>query len=362
MTTFNYFNTEAESSTLGNQLCQQAHALKFGDVHIRLDPETQLLAVIAVHSLVRGPAIGGCRLKSYPSIEVAIQDAMRLAQMMSYKSAFIDLPHGGAKAVIVEPNGHYDRTRLLGAYARFVDSLGGDYITAVDSGTSPSDMDTIATVTPHVLCTTSTTANLVGNASLYTAMGVLRGIEAAVQFTYQRDSLSGLHVVIQGAGEVGHFLAEKLVNRGARLTMADTNPDHLARCVKDFDVSTVSADLVYDVACDVFSPCALGGTLNTSTVARLNTPIVAGSANNQLENDQAAQDLQDRGILYVPDFVINSGGLIYSACAYRNADQSSVDQMVDRIYDHLLAVFEQADEKSCSPQSVVVAAAKDKLR
>lgn len=354
-----YFDSQESSNTLGNQLCYEAQALGFGDFYMRFDKPSGLLSVIAVHSLQRGPAIGGCRLKPYLSIEAAIEDAMRLAKMMSYKAALIDLPHGGAKAVIVEPK-EYSRAALLKAYAGFVDSLGGRYITAVDSGTTPEDMDAIAKLTPHVLCT-SPTEKADKGASFYTAVGVFKGIEAAVKFKHQRDTTKGVRVVIQGAGSVGYFLAEKLVEGGAVVTMADVNAEHLAHCVKDLGVNTIAPEAVYSAECDVFSPCALGGVLNASTIPQLKAAIVAGSANNQLAGDQDAELLHERGILYAPDFLINAGGLLYAAAMYRKAARSTVRQGVDSIYERLFTVFKRAQSENCSPHFIVSTIAEEKL-
>ncbi len=341
-------------------LFRYAEFLNFGEIHIKFDTVTHLKAIIAVHNLKRGPAIGGCRMVRYHSSDAALEDAMRLAYGMSFKSAMSNLPHGGAKAVLMAPKVIKDRKAYLYSFAEFVDSLGGSYVTAVDSGTSMEDMDIIAERTPFV--TTTTKFGDLGNPSLHTATGVRRSIEAAVKFKLNRDSLEGIHVAIQGAGHVGFSLANELHARGAKLTMADVNQESLARCVEEFNVAVCEPDMIYGIDADVFAPCALGAVLNTKTIHQLKASMVVGSANNQLAHHHHADLMQDRGILYAPDFVVNAGGLIYAAAMYDHDNFDKAQQQVFHIYDTIMDVFSRSIKENRTTLDIAEAIALARLR
>ena len=260
-------------------LFRYAEFLNFGEVHIKFDHATGLKAIVAIHNLKRGPAIGGTRLVSYSSSDEALEDALRLGYMMSFKAAISNLNHGGAKAVLIKPKVIKDRKAYFTAFADFVNQLGGRYITAVDSGTSAADMDIIAERTSYVTCTSHSRNS--GDPSPQTALGVRRAIEAAVKFKLGRDSLDGIHVAIQGAGHVGYFLAKELSQRGAKLTVCDINVSALQRSVDEFGAAICSPETIYDTEADVFAPCALGAVLNLQTINRLRVPIVAGSSKDR---------------------------------------------------------------------------------
>lgn len=343
-----------------DRLFRYAEFLDFGDVHIKFDHATGLRAIVAIHNLNRGPAIGGCRLINYQSTDDAVEDALRLGYMMSYKAAISNLPHGGAKAVIIKPKLIRDRKAYFEAFGDFVNELGGRYITAVDSGTTEKDMDIIATRTNFVTCTTASGTG--GDPSPETALGVRRGIEAAVKVKLGRDSLDGIHVAIQGAGHVGYYLAKELKTRGAMLTMCDLNPANLQRVVDELGVQVCSPDAIYDVECDVFAPCALGAVLNLHTIKRLKTSIVAGSANNQLAHQQHGALLHERGILYAPDFVINAGGLIYVAAIYDKADTANAMKQVGDIYFTLTEIFSRSQKENLATNDIAEMIALERLR
>lgn len=343
-----------------DSLFRYAEFLHFGEIHIKFDHATGLRAIIAVHNLKRGPAIGGCRLVHYSSADAAVEDAMRLAYGMSFKAAVSDLPHGGAKAVLMAPNVIKDRKALFESFAQFVDSLGGRYVTAIDSGTSMEDMDVISKCTPYV--TTTTQWGELGNPSMHTARGVRRAIQAAVKFRLAKDSLDGIHVAIQGAGHVGYLLAKELHALGARLTMTDVNPLLVQRCVDEFGAVACSPDAIYAVKADVFSPCALGAILNTDTIHQLSVAMVVGSANNQLAHHKHAEMLHQRGILYAPDFVANAGGLIYAAAMYDHGALEIAQQHVDNIYENMLNIFAMASKQNGTTESVAEAVALERLR
>ena len=317
------------------------------DLHFGLDAATGLKAIIAIHSTARGSAIGGCRFIHYAREQDAITDALRLAKGMSYKAALAGLPHGGGKAVVIKPEGDFDRAALMQAFGRFVGELGGRYITAMDSGTEVSDMDAIETSTRYVSCTSAS-----GDPSPHTALGIFEGIKAAVKHQLGTDNLAGLSVAIQGLGHVGHALAERLHTAGAHLIVADTDPERTARCVREFNARAVDVEEIYDTDTDIFSPCGLGATLNQDTIARLKCRIVAGCANNQLATDEDGNRLRQRGILYAPDYVINAGGLIHVAMHHSGHTPAERDAKIIEIAATLTHLFEEADRKDQSVHHV----------
>lgn len=343
-----------------DRLCRYADLLDFGDIHIKVDHATGLRAIVAIHNLKRGPAIGGCRFVPYATTDDALEDALRLAYMMSYKAAINNLPHGGAKAVLMKPKVIKNREAYFEAFGRFVEELGGRYITAVDSGTSPADMDIIARRTSFVTCTTS--SGISGDPSPQTAFGVKRAIEAAVKFKLGKDNLKGIHVAIQGAGHVGYLLAKDLHADGARLTVSDVNAESLQRCVSEFGATVCSPEAIYDVEADVFAPCALGAVLNLETIRRLKVSIVAGSANNQLAHHHYGVALHERGILYAPDFLINAGGLIQVAVIYDRADKKAAHDQISNIYHTVTTIFERAKKENRATSEIAEAMALERLR
>lgn len=343
-----------------DQLFEYAKTLGFGEMHIKIDAKSGLLAFIAIHSTKLGPAIGGCRFLSYPSVEDAMSDAFRLARMMSYKAAVCGLPHGGGKSVIVRDNKITDRKALFSEFGKFVDSMNGRYIAAVDSGTSSLDMDIIAQETKFASCT-SASYRQHGDVSYYTALGVFRGIQAAIEFTFNQKDLHGLHVAIQGIGHVGYYLAKRLHEAGAKLTVTDIDPETVKRAVAEFSATAVAADEIYQVPCDVFAPCALGAILNTVTIPQLNCKIVAGSANNQLADEKLSEVLHERGLLYVPDFVINSGGLIHVAALYDHGDENKAHLQIYSLYDTILGLLRRAKDEDLSPNVIAAKIAAERL-
>jgi leucine dehydrogenase len=326
------------NTSFHDELLRYAENLGFGDLHIKLDAATGLCAIIAIHSTKRGPALGGCRCIEYHSVADAVRDALRLARGMSFKAAISDLPLGGGKSVLIKPKHIADRHAYFVAFGRFVNELGGRYITAMDSGTEVSDMESIAQATPYV----TTVAKENGDPGPYTALGVLRGIEAAVKFKFNRDYLEGLHVAIQGVGHVGYNLAKGLHEQGVTLTVCDRNPHAVQKCVDEFGAKAVSSEEIYQQACDIFAPCALGAIINDDTIPLLQTNIVAGSANNQLAEPRHEIILQQKGILYAPDYVINAGGLIHAFAEYDKSSTQETGKHINHIYDTLLMIFERA--------------------
>ena len=328
-------------------LFQTAEAMQFGDIHVKTDGKTGLRAVIAIHNTNLGPALGGCRCVPYTDTAAAILDAMRLAQGMSYKSVIAGIAHGGGKSVLMRPEYIPDREAYFEAFGGFVEELNGRYITAVDSGTSVADMDIITRRTRHVVSTSGAQGGA-GDPSPYTARGVLLGILAAVAFTFDRDDLDGVHVAIQGAGHVGYFLARELAERGAILSICDNKPHAAQRIADEFHAQVVDKNAIYDVPCDVFAPCALGGVINEETVGRINAKIIAGAANNQLSTTAIGERLHQKGVLYAPDYVINAGGLIQVSLT----NQSDIERKVDAIHATLLEIYRRS-RRDNQPTNVI---------
>lgn len=331
--------TSSEASLLNDQIIfNYAEQLGYGKFYIKIDPVTKLRAIIAIHSTKRGPALGGCRLIEYPSIGAALNDAIRLGRGMSYKAAINNLPLGGGKAVLLKPEEISDRKAYFTAFGKFIESLNGQYISAVDSGTSIADMDVIATQTRYVTGISSEG----GDPSPLTALGVRRGIEAAVKFKLKKDNLKGIHVTVQGMGRVGYNLCKELITLGAKITACDVDQVAAKKYAEELGIEIVSPENIYDVDCDVFSPCALGGTLNETTIPRLRAAIVAGSANNQLEKPEQGEMLHLHNILYAPDYAINAGGLIFCYAQYTRASLTEAQASVSNIYDSLMTIFERS--------------------
>ena len=329
----------------------------FGELHFKVDPQTGMKAIIAIHSTRLGPALGGCRFIEYPDTATALNDAMRLARGMSYKSALANLKLGGGKAVIIKPKHAYDRTAYLHSFGKFINDLGGRYVTALDSGTQLVDMDIIAQHTPFVASLSSHN----GDPSPSTAKGILRGIQAAVSFKLGKEHLDGLHIAIQGLGHVGYILAKHLHELGARLTIADINPALIERAATEFNADVVSTMDIHKVACDVFSPCALGAIINDTTINQFQTTIIAGAANNQLAHTYHGQRLHDKGILYATDYVINAGGVIFAAGKYLNTPDAIVNQQIDGIQTALLEIFARSAQENRPTSHIADTMAQEKL-
>jgi leucine dehydrogenase len=218
-------------------------------------------------------------------------------------------------------------------------------------------MNVVATKTKHVLCTSGEG----GDASAFTAIGVRRSIQAAVQFKLGRDNLDGMHIAIQGAGHVGYYLAKELQTLGAQITMCDINQEHLDRCIDELNVAVAPVDQIHALDCDIFSPCALGATLNQETIPQIKASMVVGSANNQLAHQSQEHLLHERGILYTPDFVANAGGLIYAASMYSKAGIDTASEKTDKIYDTIMQIFERSKQENLMPNEVATKIAQEKL-
>jgi leucine dehydrogenase len=316
------------------------------------DAAADYAAIIAIHSTVLGPAVGGTRFLHYRSEDEALLDALRLSRGMTYKTAAAGLPLGGGKAVVLAPERLADRERLLRAHGRFVERLGGRFVTGQDVGTSEADMEVIRRETAHV----EGLAHGSGDPAPWTARGVFRAILAAAKQRWGSESLAGKAVAIQGCGNVGLQLALLLAGAGARLTVTDVDPDRVRRTVQETSAAAVPPGDIYATPADLLAPCALGGVLNDETIPKLKAEIVAGAANNQLLEDRHGRALEERGILYAPDFVANAGGVISSAVDLLGWDQARVRERIDGIHDTMLSVFALANR-----DGLTTAAAADRL-
>ncbi len=292
--------------------------------------------IIAIHNTTLGPALGGTRFWSYASDEDAIVDALRLSRGMTYKNAVAGLNLGGGKSVIIGDNKTADREMLFRAHGRFVESLGGRYITAEDVGTSTADMDFVHMETDYV----SGLAGRSGDPSPVTAHGVFRSIQASAKEKWGSDDLAGRTVSVQGCGHVGYYLSKELHEAGAKLIASDIDAERVKRVVTDFGARGVEGDDIYTAQADIFAPCALGAVINDKTIPMLKVEIVAGAANNQLlEAERHGTALEKKGILYAPDYVANAGGVInvYSELAGWTSERAF--RKADEIYDTVLRVF-----------------------
>ncbi|NBD26852.1 Leu/Phe/Val dehydrogenase [Paenibacillus glycinis] len=311
------------------------------------EEQAGLQAVIAIHSTRLGPALGGCRMWTYATENDAVADAVRLARGMTYKAAIFGLPYGGGKAVIVgnpSTDKSEDKFRALG---RFIERLQGRYITGVDLGTTVRDMDWIRLETPHVTDTTGTIMAAGDFTAEMTAYGVYLGMKASADYLLGSGDLSGRTVAVQGLGKVGFLLCGLLRDAGANLVIADIDNALVERAVKAYHARAVAPDAIYGESCDIFAPCAIGGILNDATIAKLRCAIVAGSANNQLQEEiRNGEELEQRGILYAPDYVVNAGGLIITACELQGVSVPEMKRNVERIYGMLLKVYLHARQEA----------------
>jgi leucine dehydrogenase len=313
--------------------------------------------IIAVHSTTLGPAVGGTRFWNYKSEDEALTDALRLSQGMTYKTALAGLPLGGGKSIIIGNNATRDRTALLRAHGRFVDTLQGRYITAEDVGTTPADMEIVRLETQHV-------AGLIGRSgdpSPYTAAGVFRAIQASNNFLWKTSALSGLTAAIQGCGSVGYHLAKMLHEAGVRLIVSDVNGENLSRVVNEFAAEAVQPDEIYSVRADVFAPCALGGVINDETIPQLKVRIVAGSANNQLLEERHGAVLRERSILYAPDYVANAGGVLNGCIELLGWKPEETLRKIGEIYDTVLRIFESAEAQGVPTNKAADRLAEERL-
>jgi leucine dehydrogenase len=310
------------------------------------NPDTGLQAIIAVHSTVLGPGLGGVRMWPYKSMDEALLDVLRLSRGMTYKAAAAGLNLGGGKAVIVGDSKKHKDEALLRSFGRYVESLSGLYITAEDVGTSMEDMEFILQETRWVTGVSPVHGGG-GDPSPVTAFGVLQGIKAAAAWQFGDSSLKGRSVAVQGLGSVGHHLSRYLKDEGAKLFGTDIDAEAVEQARSELGVEIVPPDEIAEVGCDIFAPCALGAILNDRSIPKLRCKVVAGAANNQLEHEERdGRALHESGILYAPDFVINAGGLINVYNELTGYNRERALHMARGIYANMTRVFEISRDQS----------------
>jgi leucine dehydrogenase len=326
--------------------------VEYGHEHlvIRVDRETGVEAVLAVHSTALGPGLGGTRLWTYPSRVDAVKDALRLSRAMTNKAAVAGLPLGGGKAVIVADGTEADvvlRAARFRAFGRFVDELQGAYITTEDVGTRPEDMAQIRLSTRHVVGTPLDEGGS-GDPSPMTAHGLVDGTQALAEEVLGADTLKGVRFAVQGLGKVGMSFVEKLAAASAVVTATDVRPDVARQAQVQFGIEIVEPQAIYDVECEVFAPCALGAVISDRTIERLRCKVVAGCANNQLEEERHGEALHQLGIVYAVDYVINAGGLINCAQELEGYDYTKARAKTARIYDTVKRMMHISQAKGIS--------------
>ena len=333
-----------------------ADAGGFEEVHLLRDAASGLRAVIAIHDTTLGPAVGGTRMRVYPAFDDAVMDALRLAKAMTYKAALAGMPYGGGKAVIFGDPGRDKSRALLAAYARAVDRLGGRFQTGCDMGIDVRDVTVMARLSKHF---GHTPAGARHDTAALAATGVFSGIEAAA-FALGKD-VRGLHVALQGVGQVGMHLARALARAGARVTVSDVDPARVERAASELGASAVDAEAIYDVEADVFSPNAAGGILNAGTIPRLRVAAVVGAANDQLADAGAGDRLHANRILYGPDYLVNAGGLLSVLFEKGETDEDGVVARIRDIRPRLLALWDRARDEGLPPHRMADRMAEERL-
>lgn len=325
------------------------------------DKDSGLKAIIGIHNTTLGPALGGTRMWNYASEWEALNDVLRLSRGMTYKSAISGLDLGGGKAVIIGDAKKDKNPELIKAFAKYVNSLGGRYITAEDVGTTTDDMDLIHSITPHVTGISQSLGGS-GNPSPVTAYGVFMGLKAAAQFQFGTDNLNGKKVLVQGIGNVGETLVKHLVENGALVQITDINQERVSQIAKKYNVQQFSGTDIYSADVDIYSPCALGATINDDTIEKIKAKVIAGAANNQLAVEAIhGKRLQERGIVYAPDFLINAGGIINVFGEIVKYDLNEALRRTENIYNTTLEVLNYAKEHGLTSQQAAMKKAEERL-
>lgn len=327
-------------------LFSQLQSYEHEQIVVCSEPSVGLKAIIAIHDTTLGPALGGTRMWPYNNEQEAIRDVLRLSRGMTYKAAISGLNLGGGKAVIIGDPRTDKTEEMFRAFGRFVDSLGGRYITAEDVGIDVQDMEWVNSETKYVTGIPKSLGGS-GDPSPVTAFGVYMGIKACCKKAYGSESVKGRSIAVQGAGHVSTYLCRLLAEEGAELKVCDIYEDKVKELAEEVDAEVVDPDSIYSLDVDIFSPCALGGVINDDTIDHFDCDIIAGGANNVLdEEEKHGQMLLDRGILYAPDYVINAGGLINVASELEGYNPDRAHDKASRIYDTILDILEYSEENN----------------
>lgn len=309
---------------------------------------TGLKAIVAIHDTTLGPALGGLRMWNYETEEAALKDVLRLSRGMTYKAAVSGLNLGGGKAVIIG-NPDTDKSEaFFRSFGRFINTLGGRYITAEDVNTTVEDMDYIYQETDNVVGVHPAHGGS-GDPSPFTALGTVRSIEASLNKKYGNTNLGDHSYAVQGVGHVGYHIVKMLRDKGAKVFISDINEKRVSDIVRELGAEAVALNEIYDTDAQVFVPCAMGGIINENTVERLKCDIVCGSANNQLDTSKMGHELESRKILYAPDYAVNAGGLINVAIELQGYDSERSNRMVNNIYNIIERIYKISDRDSIPP-------------
>lgn len=326
------------------------------------DPDVGLKAIVAIHNTSLGPALGGCRMKSYASEEEALIDVLRLSRAMTYKSSMAGLNLGGGKSVVILDRPEQKTPALLKSFAERLTLLKGSYIGAGDVGSDTHDLKIMRQYNPWITGLAKEDGGL-GDSAILTSLGVFKGIKAAVKEKLGRDDMDGLRVAVQGAGKVGHLLVGHLVKAGCTVFISDINKPALEAVKAEYPQVEICDSLsLYDKEVDVFSPNAIGGVVTAGVAHGLKAKILAGGANNPLASENVAQILHERGILYAPDFVINAGGVIMVACEIENLSFDEAQRRTEAIYDSTLRVFDYAKTHNYLPWEAAQKLAMERIK
>ncbi|WP_158735207.1 Glu/Leu/Phe/Val dehydrogenase [Alteribacillus sp. YIM 98480] len=321
------------------KLFQEMEKYNYEQVVVCQDKASGLKAIIVIHDTTLGPALGGTRMWRYDSDEAAFEDALRLAKGMTYKNAAAGLNLGGGKTVIIGDPRKDKNEEMFRAFGRYIQGLNGRYITAEDVGTTVEDMDIIHNETDFVTGISPAFGSS-GNPSPVTAYGVYVGMKAAAKEAFGSDELTDKVIAVQGVGNVSYHLCKLLNEEGAVLIATDIHKEAAERAVRDFNAKAVDPDSIFDVECDIFSPCALGAVINDDTINRLKAKVIAGAANNQLKNDEHGEMLHEKDIVYAPDYVINAGGVINVADELHGYNRDRAIKKVEGVYDNIKKVID----------------------
>lgn len=325
------------------------------------DKDTGLKAIIGIHNTVLGPALGGTRMWNYNTEWDALNDVLRLSRGMTFKSAITGLNLGGGKAVIIGDAKTQKTPELMKRFGEFVHSLSGKYITAEDVGMETSDMDLVRSVTPHVTGISESLGGA-GNPSPITAYGVYMGMKAAAKFQFGTDNLEGKKVVVQGIGHVGETLVDYLTKENANVIISDINEERLQYINKTYGAEIFRGDNVYAADMDIYAPCALGATVNDDTIDMLKAQVIAGAANNQLADEvKHGHLLQEKGIVYAPDFLINAGGIINVYAELEGYGKDEIMRKTENIYNTTLEILDNANTNGVTTHQAALNIAQDRI-
>ncbi|WP_025743619.1 Glu/Leu/Phe/Val dehydrogenase dimerization domain-containing protein [Aquimarina pacifica] len=325
------------------------------------DKDTGLKAIIGVHNTILGPALGGTRMYNYATEWDALNDVLRLSRGMTYKAAITGLNLGGGKAVIIGEPSKIKTPELMKRFGKFVHTLGGTYYTAEDVGMETSDMDTIREVTPYVTGISEANGGA-GNPSPVTAYGVYMGMKAATKFAFGNNDLKGKRILIEGIGHVGEELVRLTSKEGADVVISDINQERLEKVAKAYGATIYRGNNLYAEAADIYAPCALGATINDKTIDDLKIKVIAGAANNQLSNEEIhGAKLQNKGIVYAPDFLINAGGIINVFAEIEGYNRDHIISKTENIYDTTLDILNKAKATNMTTNASALSIAEDRI-